>query len=314
LDGHSGDIRRSNQEINLPSSSNIESYNEIKSAEHSQLTSVGFEELKDELENAYVERNGLIQEILKTNSELDKAKKRLKIARIFIVGLIFSKFQNNVSELEGYLVDLRKQLNETVIDIDNEFDDSIHKNYNSLHDSFIKLTESCKIWDKTNYRTTNKESERTIASTSISRGLVNFKLSQIPVIKSKNIGFLIQNLNGGDLHLYPGFALMTSEMDIQKFGIIDLQEIELTYSTINFIEKEEVPIDAKSVGTTWLKVNKNGEPDKRFKGNYEIPIVRYAELNFTTKSGLNESFMISNIESAEQFYNRFLEYQKGLSS
>ena len=125
---------------------------------------------------------------------------------------------------------------------------------------------------------------------------------------------MIQNLNGGDLHLYPGFALMTSEMDIQKFGIIDLQEIELTYSTINFIEKEEVPIDAKSVGTTWLKVNKNGEPDKRFKGNYEIPIVRYAELNFTTKSGLNESFMISNIESAEQFYNRFLEYQKGLSS
>jgi hypothetical protein len=292
---------------NLPNTSE-----EIKSESHSELTSTDLVELKDILESAHVQRNEVIQEILKTNAELDSSKRKHKIAKYFILGFILPSFRRNISQLNEYLADLKYQLNSISVDIDNHFDDVIGENYKKLSHSFISLTQADSIWDKTTQRKTDKETERTLAAQSISRGLVKFSIAQIPVIKSEHNGFLIQNLNGGDLYIYPGFVLVTSEMDIQKFGLIKIKDIELSFCLTPFMEKDRIPSDSKVVGSTWAKVNKNGEPDKRYKDNFEIPIVKYAELNFLSKSGLKESFLVSNIDSARTFFDYFIEYQKAL--
>jgi hypothetical protein len=292
---------------NLPNTSE-----EIKSESHTELTSTDLVELKDILESAYVQRNEVIQEILKTNAELDNSKRKHKIAKYFILGFFLPSFRRNISQLNEYLDDLKNQMNSISVDIDNHFDEVVGQHYKKLSDSFISLTQADSIWDKTTQRKTDRETERTLAVQSISRGLVKFSIAQIPVIKSEHTGFLIQNLNGGDMYIYPGFALVTSEMDIQKFGLINIKDIELSFCLNPFIEKDRIPSDSKVVGSTWAKVNKNGEPDKRYKDNFEIPIVTYAELNFLSKSGLNESFLISNIDSAKTFFDNFIEYQKEL--
>ena len=68
-----------------------------------------------------------------------------------------------------------------------------------------------------------------------------------------------------------------------------------------FIETESIPNDTETVGHTWKYVNKNGSPDKRFKDNYQIPIVQYYELNITSQNGINDSFQFSDAKVAEAF-------------
>jgi Protein of unknown function (DUF4236) len=46
----------------------------------------------------------------------------------------------------------------------------------------------------------------------------------------------------------------------------------------NFREDGPVPADADRVGVTWLYVNKNGTPDRRFNNNRQIAILAYSEL------------------------------------
>lgn len=86
----------------------------------------------------------------------------------------------------------------------------------------------------------------------------------------------------------------------------------MQFITLKFIEQERIPKDTLTVGATWAKVNKNGQPDKRFKDNYRIPIVKYGQMDLATQTGLNESYCISNHDNAVAFVERFREYKAGL--
>ena len=90
-----------------------------------------------------------------------------------------------------------------------------------------------------------------------------------------------KNVNGSDIYIYPGFITLFD--DKENFGLIELSELEINYADSKFLEEESIPSDATIIGKTWAKVNKNGTPDKRFKGNYEIPIAKYGELKFKSK-------------------------------
>ena len=65
---------------------------------------------------------------------------------------------------------------------------------------------------------------------------------------------------------------------IEKFAIIPITDILFTYTYARFVETDIVPSDTKIIDKTWAKVNKDGSPDRRFNGNYEIPIVKYGEI------------------------------------
>ena len=76
-------------------------------------------------------------------------------------------------------------------------------------------------------------------------------------------------------------------------GVLDYKDLISSSSRTRFIEEEGVPKDAIVVGTTWKYVNKSGGPDKRFKGNKELPICSYGELNLSSYGGLNTRIMFS---------------------
>lgn len=85
------------------------------------------------------------------------------------------------------------------------------------------------------------------------------------------------------------------------FALIDTLDVELSFRQLRFIEEEPIPADSAVVGQTWAKVNKDGSPDRRFKGNYQIPIVGYGILAFCSASGLREEYVCSNPALAERF-------------
>jgi len=50
-----------------------------------------------------------------------------------------------------------------------------------------------------------------------------------------------------------------------KVWFVNYEDINISTSQVRFIESDPVPNDAVIVDRTWLYVNKNGTPDKRFK-------------------------------------------------
>lgn len=97
--------------------------------------------------------------------------------------------------------------------------------------------------------------------------------------------------------------------DETRFAIIGIDEVTFQCKYIRFTETSPVPADSKIIGQTWAKVNKNGTRDKRFKNNYQIPIVRYGHIRLTTRTGLNEEYELRNDESTEKFGLAFKEFQ-----
>lgn len=95
----------------------------------------------------------------------------------------------------------------------------------------------------------------------------------------------------------------------QKFAIIGLDELNLMTTSVSFTETSSVPRDSKVIRKTWAKVNKNGTPDKRFKNNYQIPVVQYGRIHLSTSTGVNEEYQISNFEFTKEFGDAFQEYK-----
>ena len=82
---------------------------------------------------------------------------------------------------------------------------------------------------------------------------------------------------------------------------------------MKFIEDGTVPSDAQLIGHAWAKSNKDGSPDRRFRNNYQIPVVLYGSLKFTSPGGLLEEFQISNAALAERFAKAWNGFQSSFA-
>jgi hypothetical protein len=87
----------------------------------------------------------------------------------------------------------------------------------------------------------------------------------------------------------------------RKLAAIRYSDLNLNDGLTQFVEESGVPSDSIVVGRTWRYVNKSGGPDRRFKDNRELPVVRYEELSMTSTSGLNELFQFSKSGAATAF-------------
>lgn len=172
--------------------------------------------------------------------------------------------------------------------------------YAQLEKYFADMAKSTRVWDVTAERATDQFAERTRANRTVERTPVKFDFSHNDLLKFEGQAMRFTNANGNDILLYPGMALIPGHNG--AFALIDFRELEITGCTTRFQESEAVPSDSEVIGYTWAKCNKDGSPDRRFNGNYQIPIVRYGHLTFSSEYGLNEEFMLSNIEAVEMFH------------
>jgi hypothetical protein len=113
------------------------------------------------------------------------------------------------------------------------------------------------------------------------------------------------------MFIYPGFILYRASK--QAFALIDSRDVTLRFVSTRFTETDPVPSDSETVGRTWAKCNKDGSPDRRFRDNYQIPVVHYGTLLFSTADGLDVRYICSNPRSADDFVNSWVSFQKTLS-
>ncbi|WP_309139028.1 DUF2510 domain-containing protein [Nocardia cyriacigeorgica] len=89
----------------------------------------------------------------------------------------------------------------------------------------------------------------------------------------------------------------------KQFASWRYHDVTATLGHGRMIENGTVPPDAVQVATTWQYANKDGGPDRRFKYNRMLPVMRYAELQITGP-GLTLRWQFSDLLGAEAFTSR----------
>jgi hypothetical protein len=222
----------------------------------------------------------------------------LGISYVLLYGLVLKSVQNkirlNIEAKRKAIEQVEEYINQSYINLDVQ----IHP---------ILLCATRKIWDVTSENFENRVVSRASYSAVVKKREVRFAMGSINGLQSSVEALHLQNANGADLYIYPSFAVMYSSKN--DFAIIGLHELNFYHSSVRFVEEGGVPEDSKIIDRTWAKTNKNGSPDKRFKNNYQIPVVQYGEINLSTSTGLHEQYYFSNYEASEAFAKAFREYQ-----
>lgn len=85
------------------------------------------------------------------------------------------------------------------------------------------------------------------------------------------------------------------------YSDVSYDHLRVASGTERFIENpRDVPSDALQVDRTWQYVNVKGGPDRRFKDNPQLPVIRYGTIHLTTGDGLVWLIQVSRDLAATQ--------------
>ncbi len=276
---------------------------QIKSGSVHEITSPGLAGIKEVFLAAEAECIRLKEEMIEEVANLTKLEKKRKSLSRFPIWQIFKSWAETATARCQDKVDEIKEIEEqqqlAAVQLDTKMTDDLSAGWNDIKEAFEFVAESFAIWDTTEEFKVDPDT-KSAAQRSLSRVPVEFTLKDVEFIKSDTQALHLENANGGNLFIYPGF-IMVRESGVGNFALIELKDLEVKYSEVHFVETEHTPEDAALIKYTWAKVNKDGSPDRRFVGNYEIPVLRYGELTLTSSSGLNERYMVSRAEILEGF-------------
>jgi hypothetical protein len=289
----------------------------IHSANAEMLKSQSMAELQKLFEEAYEERSALLREIGASDRETDRATRRFKNwDKGFLLKRVFPKsFASRRALFEtaqAQLNELGQQLQLTVVATQIDVDSAQSESYVKMRNEFAAMSECQQIWDTLTRRRIDRASARSAASEAITQEPVVFGLGSCDLVQWDQEVLHLPNSNGGDLYIYPGFVLYRAAKT--SFAIIDFREVHLASFPTRFVEDRKVPTDAQVVGSAWAKSNKDGGPDRRFKDNYQIPILLYGSLKFTSPGGLREEFQVSSAALAERFAMAWNVFQSSFVS
>jgi len=287
----------------------------IKSAGSADLTTSGLSEFKRLLEQARREHSTIVQELALARSEETRNTTRYTSWKNgFLLRHIFktkyAQLNTAAEESTAKRSELEEQEKLARLQTQIDIPDEVARAFNLLCDEFARMANSNRIWDTVGQRSANRVLERTSATRTIDRKPVKFQLNRCDIIESEwNVPHL-ENANGGDIYFFPAFTVYFISAD--SFALLEYKDIRLEYAPQKFIEEEGVPSDSVVVGNTWKKTNKDGTPDKRFKDNGQIPVAQYGKIIIKSSTGMNEEYMVSNVESAKAFTMAWMSLAKAI--
>src|ERR1022692_2314160 len=288
---------------------------EIHSASTETLSSESMEQLRRLIKDAYDERQTLTNEISGAALEADTTKNRYqKWQRGFFMKRIrkaaFAARKEAADTAVALLEELQEQLRLTTLAMEITVDREQAEPYYRMRDEFAALSESQRIWNLLTEQAIDRIAERSTADTAITREQVSFSLGSCDLIQWEQEVPHLPNRTGGDMYVYPGFILYRASK--QAFALIDFHDVLLKVVSWQFTEHQTIPSDTQVVGQTWAKSNKDGSPDRRFHNNYQIPVVHYGSLLFSSPDGLDVRYLCSNAALAERFAKAWTVFRTSL--
>jgi hypothetical protein len=282
----------------------------IQSAEVPELRSAELEPLREQLQTAYMERRELVNLHSLAVKSQERYRNQRTWARWLLLGWILPFFNRRVDDAAKDIAELEQQIADCAVPVDVRQSEELAEKYNILWTKYNMLCSSAAIWDVTGHVDLDTSVSRSPQQTHTFREPVTWSQAELRILHCQHRAMLLQNANGEDILIYPGFALLFNED--REFALIDLSQLELQHDSVRFIEEGSVPADAQVVDHTWTRVNKDGSPDRRFRDNTRLPICRYGRLTWRSLGGLHEAYLFSNAEKAAEFASAFSAYRAAL--
>jgi hypothetical protein len=169
--------------------------------------------------------------------------------------------------------------------------------FQGLVDAFVPVQQSAAHWHVTARGavvTTRQYKVNSGASSLIGRNGGRADLEGPPVFAS-NIAVPSLHASKRSVYFLPDRIVIR---DGRRYADIPYEQCRVVGGATRFIESGRVPGDAERVGTTWKYVNKAGGPDRRYKNNPQLPILRYGQITLTAQPGFNFIWQTSKASAA----------------
>lgn len=169
--------------------------------------------------------------------------------------------------------------------------------FKNFIEEFDKLSSSAHKWN-VEEQAANSDWKRSGGATrSVKQKVAYFGLRAPPVVQT-NIS--IPAVIGGkwNVYFFPDIVLVTNG---REAGAVEYKDLSIEFRETQFVVSGRVPSDARIVDYTWLYVNRDGSPDRRFNGNRQLPVALYQEVRFVSNGGLNKLLLLSKLQSEDQF-------------
>jgi hypothetical protein len=290
---------------------------EIASAGAYRLTSPSLMQLRDTLMAAQAQMHEVEDDLAQATQqqrkfETELARKRKSLFRAFYRRRIRQLDRSLVPRATEEVESLTQWQAATRIAISFESGETEQQAWDSLAFAFDKLRTCSAIWDIMRDADIDQARERSSAGRAIEREEVELGFATHRLIAFDGPALRFGNANGEAITLFPGFAVVEGAGG--AIALVDQRDIAFEFSGQRFVEDDTVPSDARVVDQTWLKVNKNGTPDKRFAGNRQIPVCLYGKMTFSTPTGLNEEYQFSDPLKAQAFADAMNAYRIALGA
>lgn len=174
--------------------------------------------------------------------------------------------------------------------------------FQALVDSFEAVQQCAAHWHVTArgaVRTTRQYKVNAGASSLLNRDRGRAGLAGPPVLAT-NIAVPSLHARHRSVYFLPDRILIR---DRRQYADMPYQDCRAVAAATRFIETGHVPGDGERVGTTWTYVNKGGGPDRRYKNNPQLPIMRYGELTLTAQPGFSFTWQTSRADAMQGLSN-----------
>ena len=179
-----------------------------------------------------------------------------------------------------------------LIKLQYQFNSEEQAYFDSFNKFFCVIAACNKLWlIKSKY--TNVDTKRNAGvDSAIERIPVDFS-QKTPYYLLTNVSCNCLTVGDNEFYFLPNMVLIESK---KQTSISSLEDFNFSFEDTIFVEQEALPNDSEIVDYTWQYVNKNGEPDKRFKDNPQYPKCKYSLIKIENEIGINLSIMASSCE------------------
>jgi hypothetical protein len=200
-----------------------------------------------------------------------------------------------------YLFQKRRKTAYLVYDIIPKKEQAIQKYF----DACFNLNESEELWIITGREKHGDSKHHAGATSSVSRE--SSYISAVPVKRiDTNIFFPVIKADDQTFYFLPDCVLYNNDGELNA---VSYEDLEIAVSVSDFREEKTIPSDSEQVGSTWVYVNADGSPDRRFNDNHRIPIMKYCEITIADSGSFCLLIMTSNYEIGKTFANALNEYK-----
>lgn len=276
----------------------------------------GFALLKGMLDAVVRERTKLSADLSEAHENYEAVYNRLSkkrdnfISKLFTSKAAIDELENDTDRAMDNVDRVQQEYDECKVAVDIKFDPELETQYSKLSMAFTHAVQSDAIWQIINER--KNTDPGAIAKYAVDMETVNLEFGAGELIKCRYSAFHLESFDGPDIFIYPAFALLLSKED--EVSIVDLKDVTIKFHRQRFSEEEETsgPADAEIVDRIWYKTNPDGSKDMNYADNYQLPIVMYGALSFILPGEQQTKYFISNAKLAEDFANKFYQYQEML--